>query len=1015
MKKGLTTLLVILLAVGAMLVSCKAEIGTPADELVSASFELDSSRALSATLDDWKPETYYWKYAAKKNAADTSGLTSGTTTAYTATGAEWVKVSGGAPVAGLAGHIVPNFSQGLWDFQLFAYKLVGSEYKLIYQGEAKAVTLVKGGTNMVHVVVSPLPTGNGTLVIGTTSLKPRETTDVPTVSRSLKVENLDGQQYYPTTGTTYDLAAGAYKVTVSYMASGILYAEGTVIATVYPNMTTTVTGTVDELVTYAQFEAEQNPDIIARTAGVDGIHKNDNVSDKYTLTEKGVEAEDVKVTATVPAAAAKNLLPKDGEGQIIADASMSLMLNVDTKDSTSTSVTYEISMTKVVTLDSEVTTSDVTDLGKDAQNKKYYATAMVQLSKGLTGVKVQHDGHDMKESTSTADDQGYGIYSYDATTGILTIVTNTFSPFAVTYDGQTAGVAELNGKKYATLVAACEALPQGGGTITLLCDAEGAGLFLPANFNMTIVLDLNGHTYTCTGPAVGSTGTATQALHLEENNNVTAKNGKITSTPDSGVKMLVQNYCDLTLEDVILDGSNIGAGGYTLSNNCGNVSIKGKTDIYAPTNGRAFDVCGYSTYSAGVAINVATTGTISGKIEIDEGNKGYPLSLNISNGTFLGSIVGTAKTSTEEMKEIISITGGTFSWNPTDYVADGYTVDEIEGGKYKVVEKVWVFSELVRDAKGNIVTDTVGDLEYCTEIQQVWGKTETREISRRLLRFTVTSAGNSEGTSDSAATKFNVTCGSTTVAENVTLNDLTGRSTNYETIDSRLVRGDVILLPAGDIVVFGNSGTPSSIQELTIVGQEDVDGNNTTIHCISNATNQYRILRIYNRGLHGGHGFGEETVYTNFLDVNFTRSDSNSSAGTALIYITDYNVQLTMKNVKVSNFKSALISCWACGPTESSTTNGMPLKEDNAGADIYLTNVDISNSTCTSVMAAECYPASDKVYSAENWMYRALNYTTDCTFGTVPVCVNKDNHSIEGQENCFVNGELVDWARPKQQ
>ena len=515
MKKGLTTLLVILLAVGAMLVSCKAEVGTPADELVSASFELGSSRALSATLEQFNPENYYWKYAAKKNVADTSGLNSGATNPYSEAGALWVKTGTQGPAKGLAGYIVPNFSQGLWDFTLYAYKRTGEGtelspyvYTLVYVGEATAVSLVRGGTNMVHVVVSPLPTGTGTLVIGDTYLKPRDIDDHPQVSRVLKVEDLNGQEYYPATGTTYELAAGAYKVTVTYKASTIVYADGTVIATVYPNMTTTVTGYVDELVTYAQFEAEENPDIIARTASVNGIHKNDNVSDKYTLSD--TNTTDSRVTASVPAAAAKNLLPKDSEEQIIADASMSLMLNVDTKDSTSTSVTYEISMTKVVTLDSEVTTSDVTDLGTDAQTqKKYYATAMVQLSTGLTGVKVQHDGHDMVESTDTAQDAGYGIYSYNATTGILTIVTNTFSPFAVSYD-PIVYVAKIGEKKYTSVEAALADVGTEETTIVLLNSATADSLAI--NGGKDVILDLggfelkSGFTYVLNGSLVVKNG-----------------------------------------------------------------------------------------------------------------------------------------------------------------------------------------------------------------------------------------------------------------------------------------------------------------------------------------------------------------------------------------------------------------------------------------------------------------------------------------------------------------------------
>ena len=74
MRKGLTILLVILLAVGAMLMSCKAEVATPADELVSVSFEEAASRSITATLETFDKDAYYWKYAAKK--ADDSAFDS---------------------------------------------------------------------------------------------------------------------------------------------------------------------------------------------------------------------------------------------------------------------------------------------------------------------------------------------------------------------------------------------------------------------------------------------------------------------------------------------------------------------------------------------------------------------------------------------------------------------------------------------------------------------------------------------------------------------------------------------------------------------------------------------------------------------------------------------------------------------------------------------------------------------------------------------------------------------------
>ena len=681
MKKGLTTLLVVLLAIGAMLVSCKAEIGTPADELVSASFELGSSRALSATLEQFNPENYYWKYAAKKNVADTSGLNSGATNPYSEAGALWVKTGTQGPVKGLAGYKVPDFSQGLWDFMLFAYKDADGD-ELIYQGEATAATLVKGGENLVHVVVSPAPIGNGILFIGETTLKPRDTHDSPTVSRFPKVEDLDGHEYTPTSGTTYELEAGAYKVTVTYKASGIVYAEGTVMATIYPNMTTTVTGSVDELVTYAQFEAEQNPDIIARTAEATGIKVNQIVeTGSYTL-EDTAKSETVAavVTATVPKEAAWALIT---DATSDPSATMSLALNVDTVDSTSTSVTYEIGMTKTVTVNSQSTTSDVTHV-------EAFVSVEIALRTGLTGVAVKHGTTDM---TPSADKDAYDAstvetFFYDSTAGKLYIKTQSFSPFAVTYDGQTAGVAEVNGVKYATLKAAVEAA-KSGDTVKLLSDAEGAGM----SINKSLTIDFQNHTYTGVGPGAGSQGTETQLFQLL-GGEILFKNGTLTSVSGSGIKMLVNNYSDLTLDGMTLDGrflddSNVMY--YTLSHNKGDVVITGKTNLIAHADngsvtGKAFDVWG--KYNSGKEDRTITfdedfTGKVEGVIEYTAAPEGKKAQLIIKAGDFTEAKLTVSGTLTED--SFIEISGGTFGFDPTAYVPEGYKVEEIEGGKYKVV------------------------------------------------------------------------------------------------------------------------------------------------------------------------------------------------------------------------------------------------------------------------------------------------------------------------------------------
>ena len=666
MRKGLTTLLVILLAVGAMLVSCKAEVGTPADDLVSASFELGSSRALSATLEPFNPDAYYWKYAASKNEADTSGLHSGETAGYDISpaareeGAQWIHEN----VTGLDG-VVPGFSQGLWDFTLYAYKDAEGT-KLAYLGEATAVTLVKGGTNMVHVVVSPAPTGTGTLYIGATSLKPRESTDVPTVARFLKVEDLDGHEYAPTSGTTYELEAGAYKVTVTYKTSGIVYAEGTVIATVYPNMTTTVTGSVDELVTYAQFEAEQNPDIIARTAEATGIRANDIVqSGVYTLSDTSAsQTVPAVVTATIPEEAAKALI-----GSTDPSATMSLALNVDTTDSTSTSVTYEIGMTKTVTVNSQSTTSDVTHVDD-------FVSVELKLRTGLTGVAVVHGTTAMTPSATkdAYDASTVETFFYDSDDGKLYIKTMSFSPFAVTFDAETAGVAEVNGVKYATLKAAVEAA-NAGDTVKLLSDAEGTGM----SINKNLTIDFQNHTYTGIGPGAGSPGTETQLFQLL-GGEILFKNGTLSSVSGSGIKMLVNNYSNLTLNAMTLDGTNLDDSNvmyYTLSCNKGNVVITGNTTIIAHSDsgaatGKAFDVWG--PYGGGgdrtVTFDENFTGEVKGIIEYTAAPAGRKAQLIIKAGDFSKTKLTVDGTLSDE--SFISIRGGVFGWNPWKYVADGY-------------------------------------------------------------------------------------------------------------------------------------------------------------------------------------------------------------------------------------------------------------------------------------------------------------------------------------------------------
>ncbi len=194
---------------------------------------------------------------------------------------------------------------------------------------------------------------------------------------------------------------------------------------------------------------------------------------------------------------------------------------------------------------------------------------------------------------------------------------------------------EGNVTKYATLQEAIDAVDEGG-IVTLLKTTSGAGVVIDKD----VTINFGGYTYTFTSP-VGSTGTITNGFQILENNTVTLKNGTLNVDEDNkgDFYILVQNYADLTVTNMTLDGTNLdkysGTDGdsYTLSNNSGTVTINGKTNIKANDEGDkafAFDVCKYANYEA-PTVNVNTTGTITGAIEVSET---ISTNLNISGGTF---------------------------------------------------------------------------------------------------------------------------------------------------------------------------------------------------------------------------------------------------------------------------------------------------------------------------------------------------------------------------------------------
>ena len=215
-------------------------------------------------------------------------------------------------------------------------------------------------------------------------------------------------------------------------------------------------------------------------------------------------------------------------------------------------------------------------------------------------------------------------------------------------------------------------------TIKLLKTMEGNGVKVEAIKN--IIFDLNEKTYTINTKTVGSTGTETNGFQLLKGNTITIKNG--TLKPGDSAKILLQNYSDLTLENVTVDCRGASQCQYAMSNNFGNVVVTGNTNIYAAEEQVAFDLW-YgmsSTYYDGVTVTFDEnmTGTVEGKVEYGASSNQTEwmkkTNLKIENGNFIISFASTGSHISDISKANIDVSGGNFS-QPVDenYLDDSLT------------------------------------------------------------------------------------------------------------------------------------------------------------------------------------------------------------------------------------------------------------------------------------------------------------------------------------------------------
>lgn len=244
---------------------------------------------------------------------------------------------------------------------------------------------------------------------------------------------------------------------------------------------------------------------------------------------------------------------------------------------------------------------------------------------------------------------------------LLTLVM-ALSLLTVTAFAEDPKVASIGDQTYPSLQKAVEAAGEGD-TIKLLGDFTGDGVVVESGKKITI--DFGGHTYDI-NKTVGSSGTETNGMQLLQGSKVTLTNGTITSKT---AKILIQNYSELELNNIILDGTQSSGCLYTVSNNCGSMTVKGDTEILANEGRVAFDLWygmsdSYADEGITVTFDDSFTGKVDGKIEYGSqrpDTEGWEemTKLNINAGNFDIEITPSSGDALENAN--ISVGGGTFT------------------------------------------------------------------------------------------------------------------------------------------------------------------------------------------------------------------------------------------------------------------------------------------------------------------------------------------------------------------
>lgn len=368
-----------------------------------------------------------------------------------------------------------------------------------------------------------------------------------------------------------------------------------------------------------------------------------------------------------------------------------------------------------------------------------------------TAVSVNEQQHAVGAARITG-----GTFSSDPGKFVPTYCkTENDSLYTVTPVTQEEAVAQNGSRFYLSLQDAIADVGQGE-TITMLRDVpEAEGMSVASGKDFTV--DFAGHTYTVSRPGAGSPNTETNAFQLLKDSTITFKNGTLRISEKNlqagagkPIMRLIQNYADLTLEDMQIYAANQGGGeNYVLSINNGNVVFKGNTSIYMsdPNAAIAFDVYKFSYYpSASVTFDENYTGVIEGTIVYDSKDDTRTLTVR-DNGHF----VGITKAAGSAAQPKIQVESGYFVQDPTPYLAANKmaVTSDLDGYHYMVVNKGTTAAEVVPDEPA-LSNPAAGDAAATKEEKElavyIGNKLENLKVENDVLNAEANTVANANTT-----------------------------------------------------------------------------------------------------------------------------------------------------------------------------------------------------------------------------------------------------------------------------